>query len=46
MQAMTRLQLRHNRADDRTPAMLKEIAMAGDTPQWREWAQSHPAILT
>jgi Tfp pilus assembly protein PilF len=39
MQAMTRLQLRHNRADDRTPEMLREIAFAGDTPQWREWAQ-------
>jgi Tfp pilus assembly protein PilF len=39
MQAMSRLQLRHNRADDRTPGMLKEIAMGGETQQWRDWAQ-------
>jgi tetratricopeptide (TPR) repeat protein len=39
MQAMSRLQLRHNRVDDRTPGMLKEIALAGETAQWREWAQ-------
>jgi Tfp pilus assembly protein PilF len=39
MQAMTRLQLRQNRADDRTPGMLKEIALAGENARWREWAQ-------
>jgi Flp pilus assembly protein TadD len=39
MQALTRLQLRHQRADDRTSDMLKEIAMAGETAEWREWAR-------
>ena len=39
MQAMSRLQLRYGRADDRTTDMLERIAMAGETPQWREWAQ-------
>jgi Tfp pilus assembly protein PilF len=39
LQAMSRLQLRRNRADDRTQAMLEEIAVAGDTQQWRQWAQ-------
>jgi Flp pilus assembly protein TadD len=39
IQALTRLQIRHNRADDRTAAMLSEIALAGESEQWREWAQ-------
>ena len=39
MQALTRLQLKHNRSDGKTTAMLKEIALSGETPQWREWAQ-------
>ncbi len=39
MQAMSRLQLRTSRTDDRTPRMLKEIAMGGETQQWRDWAQ-------
>jgi len=46
MQALTRLQIRHNRTDDRTPGMLKEIALAGDTPQWRAWAQQQMVMMT
>ncbi len=39
MQALARLQLRRGRADDRTPGMLREIALRGETGQWREWAR-------
>jgi len=40
MQALARLQLKHKRTDDRTLGMLKEIALSGETDQWRQWAQS------
>jgi Flp pilus assembly protein TadD len=43
MQALTRLQLRRGVSDERTGHMLKEIALAGDSPQWREWAQGQMA---
>lgn len=39
MQALARLQLRHHRADARTRPMLQEIALGGETEQWRVWAQ-------
>jgi Flp pilus assembly protein TadD len=39
MQALTRLQIRRSRTDERTAGMLKEIALSGETPQWRKWAQ-------
>ena len=39
IQALTRLQVRRNRADDRTAQMLREIALAGESEQWKEWAQ-------
>jgi Flp pilus assembly protein TadD len=39
MQAMARLQLRHNRADDQTKRILEEIALSGESAQWRQWAQ-------
>lgn len=39
MQALARMQLRQQHTDDRTPRMLREIALAGETPQWRQWAQ-------
>lgn len=39
MQALTRLQIRRNRTDDRTREMLKEIALAGETNEWRQWAR-------
>jgi tetratricopeptide (TPR) repeat protein len=47
LQALTRLQLRHARADDQTAAHLRTIALEGDSPRWRQWAQSqivaHPS---
>jgi len=39
MQGLARLQIRHQRTDDRTAAMLAEIALRGENEQWREWAQ-------
>jgi Tfp pilus assembly protein PilF len=39
LQALTRLQIRHNRADDRTQERLKEVALRGETEEWREWAR-------
>lgn len=39
MQALTRLQLRSGKADDKTNEYLKEIALKGETPLWREWAK-------
>jgi Tfp pilus assembly protein PilF len=46
MQALTRLQLRAGRTDDRTARMLDEIAFRGDTPAWREWAMFQRTRLT
>ncbi len=45
MQALTRLQLRSGKADDRTVSMLDEIALRGDTPRWRDWAKSQRTRL-
>jgi tetratricopeptide (TPR) repeat protein len=39
MQGLVRLQVRHQRTDDRTATLLAEIAMRGENEQWREWAQ-------
>ncbi|MHC4414367.1 MAG: tetratricopeptide repeat protein [Planctomycetota bacterium] len=39
IQALARLQLRYDRADDRTAGFLEEIALRGETPQWRDWAR-------
>lgn len=44
MQAMASLQLRTGKADDRTPGMLKEIALRGDDETWRTWAQGQLAM--
>ncbi len=38
IQALARLQLRNGRTDDRTRGFLEEIALRGETPQWRDWA--------
>ncbi len=38
IQALARLQLRHGRTDDRTKGYLEEIALRGETTQWRDWA--------
>ncbi len=32
------LQLRHNLTDERTARFLEEIALRGETEEWREWA--------
>lgn len=40
IQALARLQLRHNRTDDRTPDFLKEIALRSDS-EWQQWAREH-----
>lgn len=45
MQAMTRLQLRAGRTDDRTSQMLEEVALRGETQQWRDWAKFQRARL-
>lgn len=38
MQALSRLQVRTDQETAETGVMLKEIALRGETPQWREWA--------
>ncbi len=38
IQALARLQLRHNRTDDRTAGLLEEVALRGE-PQWQDWAK-------
>ena len=45
MQALTRLQLRAGRTDDRTPRMLDEVAMRGETAAWRDWAKFQRARM-
>ncbi len=45
MQALTRLQLRAGRADDRTARMLEEVALRGETAAWRDWARFQRARL-
>ncbi|MCI0353301.1 MAG: hypothetical protein L0Z53_28105 [Acidobacteriales bacterium] len=45
MQAMARLQVRGNRVDEQTSKMLSEIALAGQTQQWRNWAQKQLVLL-
>ena len=39
LQAMTRLQLRSGKADDRTKHALQEIALRGERQDWRDWAR-------
>lgn len=39
MEALVRLQIRTARRDARTPRLLAEVALRGETPQWREWAR-------
>jgi hypothetical protein len=41
--ALTRLQLRERRTNDSTTTMLAEIALRGDSPQWRDWARERLA---
>jgi Tfp pilus assembly protein PilF len=44
MQALARLQIRCDRQDARTEEFLREIALAGDSAQWRQWAQKRIAL--
>lgn len=44
VQALTRLQVRSDRRDEQTNGFLTEIALAGETPKWREWAQQQLAM--
>ena len=39
IQALCRCQLRYDRADERTAGFLEEIALRGETAEWRDWAQ-------
>ena len=41
LQALTRLQLRAGRTDADTARNLSILALRGETPEWREWAQMH-----
>lgn len=43
IQALTRLRIRSGRPDDKTRSMLEEIALKGETAQWREWARGQMA---
>ncbi len=43
-QELARLHLRNKRADSSTHDLLEEIAMRGETEQWREWARRRLAL--
>ena len=43
LQGMTRLQIRNGRTDDRVEAHLREIALRGESEEWRAWAQRQSA---
>ncbi len=43
-QGLVRLQLRSGRPDDRTPALLREVALRGESEAWRTWATRHAAL--
>jgi tetratricopeptide (TPR) repeat protein len=38
-QGLARLQLKNGKADEKTPPLLRVIAMQGETAEWREWAK-------
>lgn len=40
IQAMTRLRVKSGRTDQNTRSMLEEIALRGETEQWRNWART------
>lgn len=44
IQALARCQLRHNRVDSQTPALLGDIALRGD-PGWQMWARKQLARM-
>lgn len=39
MQALARLQVRSRKIDEGTAALLEEIALRGETEQWKNWAR-------
>ncbi len=43
-QGLVRLQLRSGRPDDRTHALLREVALRGENEAWRSWAARHAAL--
>ncbi len=43
-QGLVRLQLRSGRPDDRTHALLREVALRGESEAWRSWAARHAAL--
>ena len=45
LQAMSRLLLRTNRADDDTYHMLQKVALRSESLEWREWAMKHMALM-
>lgn len=45
MQALVMCQVRHARRDERTPALLREVSLRGETLEWREWAQRESSRL-
>jgi Tfp pilus assembly protein PilF len=40
IQAMTRLRIKSGRRDEGTRSMLEEIALKGETDQWKQWART------
>lgn len=44
-QGLLRLQIRHDRTDSGTIRMLEEIAISGETEEWREWAKRELSLL-
>ena len=44
IQALARLQLRSGQPDNRTQGFLREIALAGESQQWRAWAHERLAL--
>ncbi len=39
VQGLARLSIKAGKPDEKTPGFLREIAMRGETPEWREWAK-------
>ena len=44
-QGLLRLQIRYDRLNGETVRMLEEIAIGGQTAEWREWAKRELALL-
>lgn len=40
IQGLARLQLRAGKADERTPRLLDQIALRGESDAWRQWART------